>query len=341
MVKRKIAFGLILVTILIGLLVPVGAQAASLKRLVVGGTFVLGEGETLSENLTILGGNAILKQDSLVEGDVQILGGTLEVFGRVDGDILAAGGILNLGETAVIEGDVTVAGAVLDRESGSVVRGQVITETELPFRVAQFEGIWTPFRWWLNSFWNVVWFIGLSFALSALAVLVMMFFDTQTERTKRVLLEQPAVTTGLGCLTAFVAPFALLILILSICLLPVALVAIGVIGVAITFGWIAFGLEVGHRLADLVNRDWAPPFEAGIGTFVLVLVGGLLNIIPIIGWVYTGLVSAAGIGAVLLTRFGTLDYSPGPKAIVAPPEPGTSVPGDIAGNEVEEDRSGM
>jgi hypothetical protein len=326
MVNRWLAACFVALAILAGLIWPVGAQASSLARLVIGGNFVLESGEVLDEDLTILGGNAVLEQDSLVRGDVQILGGRLEVHGTVDGEVLAAGGVLKLGETAVIKDDVTVAGGVLERDSGAVIGGKLITETDVPFNISRFDGVRTPFRWWLNSLWNVIWYIGLAFALSALAVLVMMFFDKQTERTTRVILEQPTVATGLGCLTIVVAPFALIILVLTICLMPVALVAILIIGVAITFGWIALGLEVGRRLAILVQRDWASPFAAGIGTFALVLVGALLNIIPFIGWVYTTLISAAGIGAVLLTRFGTQDYTPGQGARVPSLDEGTSSP---------------
>ena len=310
MVKRWIIAGISAIIFLILFFWPVGVQASSLAHVIIGGSFILNQGEVLDEDLTILGGNAVLEHDSLVRGNIQILGGSLEVNGEVKGDVLAAGGLLKLGPSAVISGDVTIAGALLERDSSAHIGGKITTETDVPINLTRFDGIWNPFQWWLNSLWNVVWYIGLAFGLSALAVLVMMFFEKQTERTAQVLVTQKTASIGLGCLTLVVIPFASIILILTICLIPAVLVALLLIGVAITFGWIALGLEVGKRLAVQIHQDWAPPFAAGIGTFILALVGGLLNIIPCIGWVFTALISAAGIGSVLLTRFGTQDYLP-------------------------------
>jgi hypothetical protein len=95
-----------------------------------------------------------------VNGDVQLLGGSLEVSGRVDGSILAAGGVLKLRETAQVDGDITLAGAVIERSSQAVVEGEIINETEIPFNVypfnsTRFDGLWSPMRWWLENVWNL------------------------------------------------------------------------------------------------------------------------------------------------------------------------------------------
>lgn len=305
---------LALIAVLLGLclsllLLPSPAQASPLARLIVGGSFTLEDGETLDDDLVILGGFVELKDDSRVRGDVSLFGGSLDVNGRVDGDILAAGGVLTLGETARVDGSVTVAGAVLERNPGAQIAGEVVTETDVPFSGTRLDNLWSPFRWWLNSLWNIVWFLGLAFGLAALAVLVVMFFEKPTQFASRTLVQQPAISGGLGCLTIVVAPFMLLLFVISICLIPVALVATLLLGVVIIFGWIALGLEVGQRLAVQFRQGWAPSFAAGIGTFMLVIVAGLLNILPLIGWTYMSVISAIGIGSVLLTRFGTQDYT--------------------------------
>ena len=326
MVKRWIISGILAIILMAVFFLPFDVKASPLARVIIGGSFNLGQDEILNEDLTILGGNAVLEQDSIVKGNIQLLGGSLDVDGEVKGDVLAAGGLLKLGPTAHVDGDVTIAGALLERDDRAYIGGHLTTESDIPFNFTEFNGMWNPFQWWLNSLWNVVWYIGLAFGLSALAVLVMMFFEKQTELTSQVLIKQPTASTGLGCLTAVVVPFAAIILTLTICLIPAVMVALLIIGVAITFGWIALGLEVGQRLSIQLHQDWAPPFAAGIGTFILVLVGGLLNIIPFIGWVFTALVSSAGIGAVLLTRFGTKNYEPGVKYNVLPEKSPADIP---------------
>jgi len=318
MVKRFFTAGILALVLLSLFVFPITVSASEPGKVVIGGSFILGDGEVLDEDLTILGGNAVLEEGSLVRGNIQILGGTLEVSGEVKGNILAAGGILHLNSTAVIDGDVTIAGAVLGRDNLAQVLGKVKTETDMPINLTGFNSVWDPFHWWLSSLWNIFWYVGLAFGLAALAVLVMMFFDKQTQRATQALVTQPTTSTGLGCLTALVLPFASIIFIITICLIPAVIVAYLILGVAITFGWIALGLEVGERLAKQMNQDWAPPFAAGVGTFILVLVGGLLNIIPFFGWVFTALISAAGLGAVLLTRFGMKDYIPAGQVAVLP-----------------------
>ena len=311
MVKKLVFTGLLLVLILALLALPVRTLASPQAHIVMGGSYTLEKDETLDEDLTILGGNATLEAGSLVNGDVVLLGGRLEVYGRVDGSLTAAAGVLKLGDEAYIEGDVTVAGAVLERDSGAQIEGDLITDSDTPFG-ARFDGLWRPVQWWLESVWNVFWFIGLAFALAALAVLLLMFFEKPTLTAARTVVAQPAISGGLGCLTIVVAPFLLLLLVISICLIPVALVVVLLLGVVITFGWVILGYEVGSRLAQLAGQDWAAPIEAGLGTFLLVMVGGLLNILPPIGWTYLAAVSAIGMGAVLLTRFGTQDYAAQP-----------------------------
>lgn len=309
MVKKLVIAGLLFVLILAALIWPARALASPLGHTVMGGSYTLHKDETLDEDLTILGGNATLEAGSLVQGDVFLLGGRLEVYGRVDGSITAAAGVLKLGEESHVDGDVTVAGAVLNRDSGSQIDGNLTTQSTEPFIGAHLDGLWSPVRWWLESVWNVVWFIGLAFALAALAVLLLMFFEKPTLTAARTVVAQPVISGGLGCLTLVVAPFLLLLLVITICLIPAALVVILLLCAVIIFGWIVLGYEVGHRLGSLFNRDWAAPFDAGIGTFVLVIIGGLLNILPPIGWTYLAAVSALGIGAALLTRFGTQDYA--------------------------------
>ena len=55
--------------------------------------------------------------------------------------------------------------------------------------------------------------------------------------------------------------------------------------------------------------EWAPAISAGVGTFILFFVfGGFSELIPCIGWIPQTLVGIWGLGAVLMTRFGTQDY---------------------------------
>jgi hypothetical protein len=146
--------------------------------------------------------------------------------------------------------------------------------------------------------------------LAMLAVLVVIFFEKPTSRVAKAAVDQPLITGGAGFLTAVLTPMALIALTLTIILIPVTILTILALIVAWLFGWIAVGLEVGCRIAKLFNVEWAPAVSAGIGTFVLFLVLGGFAFIPCIGWIPMFLLGLWGLGAVIMTRFGTQEYAP-------------------------------
>ncbi len=103
---------------------------------------------------------------------------------------------------------------------------------------------------------------------------------------------------------------------------------------ALVFGWISLGMIVGARLsAALKLYTLSPAVTAALGTGVLTLAAHVIGWIPCAGWVTVGLLAMIGLGAVLLTRFGTRPYLSGlPPAPVppAPPAPTlTSGPGEL------------
>jgi hypothetical protein len=118
-------------------------------------------------------------------------------------------------------------------------------------------------------------------------------------------------------------------------------------GLAMLFGWIAIGYEVGKRTAAAFNIVWAPPVIAGVGTLILSLVSGILNIIPLVncvGWFFPALMSLLGLGAVVVSRFGTSNslpqpVVPNPPARPLPPMPPMppSAPVKMADNDEHED----
>jgi hypothetical protein len=144
-----------------------------------------------------------------------------------------------------------------------------------------------------------------------LAVLVVIFFDMSTGRVSKAAIEQPVITVGAGLLTAFLSPLALIAMTITIILIPVTLLTMFALVIAWLFGWISIGLEVGKRIATLFNTEWAPAISAGIGTFILFLVlGGISELIPCVGWLPLVLVGLWGLGAVIMTRFGSQKYNP-------------------------------
>ncbi|MHC1784388.1 MAG: hypothetical protein AB9891_16805 [Anaerolineaceae bacterium] len=152
---------------------------------------------------------------------------------------------------------------------------------------------------------NVLWAIFKAIALAAIAILVTMFAPKPVERVGSAVVTQPVQTGLFGLLTAVVAPGLVLILTITIILIPLALIGALVLGLAVLFGWIAIGQEVGKKIAELFKTEWALPVSAGVGTLVLSLVIAAAQVIPCIGWLFPSVVAVFAMGAVLTTRFGT------------------------------------
>jgi len=310
---------ILLLTLLVALTWPTAALASDLyeDQVVFGGTFTLESDETLNGNLFVFGGVATIEEGSTVRGDVIVSGGTVDINGRITGSLVGFGGPISLGESAVVEGDIISLGALVSQEMGAVVEGKIVDATSGSFPLvfpatinALPEGVNLPaLAPTFNPVVQVVWFIVRLFLWAALAVLVVLFLPDNAEKTARAVVDQPLPTGGLGCLSAIILPFLLLFLVITICLIPVAILVAIAVALAWAFGLITIGLEVGRRLTQAFNWDWAPAASAGLGTFILILViNGIGVIVPCVGWLVPTLVGVIGFGAVLLTRFGTQFY---------------------------------
>ncbi|MFN2148678.1 MAG: hypothetical protein ACK2T2_09800 [Anaerolineales bacterium] len=280
-------------------------------RVVLGGEFVLNTGETLDGDLAVIGGIATLESGSRVTGTVFLVGGNLVADGTIGGDLAVVGGNARLGPEAVVEGDLVTFGGNVNRNGGRILGDTISGEelnfpynwrfnTELPFRIAN--GIGT------NYVGRVVGYLFQSFMLAALAVLVVMFLPKQVSLVSDTVVDQPIIAGAFGLLTIIVGPILIVFLLITICLAVVGLLGALVLVAAGVLGWIALGMEVGKRLSKAMNQDFQPVVAAGLGTLIFALVVNGIGFIPCVGWLAPFLASAVGLGAVLMTRFGTRPY---------------------------------
>ncbi len=311
--------------ILLALLVFVPLQSAAAKgssfdgQVIFGQSYTLKNGESLNGDLLVFGGTATLEEGSTVNGNVVLFGGSLVANGEVSGDVAVTGGTVTIGKTAHLRGNLTTVGASLERAEGSQIDGKIYnTATSwvgngingnnpvtpaIPATpvVPTIHVNFDPIGKVLNGF-------GQALGLAVLAMLVMLFLAPHADRVAHAVMAQPLTTGGLGLLTVIVAPITLILLTVTIILIPVVAVVIVALFVAGIFGWIAIGYEIGQRFTTAIHQNWHPAFSAGLGVFTLTLVANVLTGIPVlncVGWLVPFLLSLAGLGAVIMTRFGT------------------------------------
>lgn len=319
---------------------PAYAGQGEQGQVIFGGTFTLESGEVLNGDLVIFGGSVELEEGSIVDGDVLLFGGNAEVHGEIGGDLALLGGNADLGPSAVISGDVVTLGGNVHRAQGAVVEGDFVSaegfylpfDFELPnlpdigdtVRIRPFgRSSFGPF---FSPVTGILWFILRSLLVAALAILVVLFWPKPAERAGRAAVSQPIVAGGLGCLTFIVVPILSILMAITIIGLPVSFLTVVALVVAVVFGWIAIGVEVGRRMAEAFDWELHPAAAAGIGTLAVSFVVGGIGLIPCIGWLAPLLVGAAGLGAVILTRFGSREYQLAPASAELPPPKSKKAP---------------
>lgn len=301
---------------------------------VYGGNLVIQEGATINGNVFVYGGNATLAGE--INGDVSVFGGNTDLAGTVTGDLVLFGGNLSPTGTAAIIGDCVIMGGYLDDEASLLAN--CTTVTGLP-RIDRFFApgeflVWpqtapAPPDFHLRTAPSrVAVFVGSvgqvfsqSVLLGIVALLLAALLPNQLRQVNETIQEQPAASGVVGALTAVAVPslaallavFSAILVLVCIGLLGFPLVILLLMGLvaAALMGWVALGSIVGHRLAaPLKLNSPSLAVTAGLGTVVLTLAVGFLNIMPYYfgGWLVTAILVSIGLGAATLTKFGATPY---------------------------------
>jgi len=323
---------LIVCLLLFALLIPttpVFADGPPGDKVVVGDTFTLPSGETLEGSLIVIGGDVTLEENSLVREDMVLTGGNAEVAGEIGGDLVVFGGRVHLQSTAVVNGQLVTIGGHVQRDEGAEVRGG---------EVEGFGGRYFPnlrfyrtYRWSLPPEGQPVesWLFGrvmaavravfFTLVIMALGVLVIIFLPRHTNQVARVVFSSPLPSLGVGFAVLVITAILATLLILTCCFSPFGILLLMALAVAVLFGWVAVGLMVGQRLLEAINVQ--QPISDVAAVLVGLLLITLLTYVPCcLGFLFSIIVSSLGLGAVILTRFGTQEYPLPPLAAEYPVE---------------------
>lgn len=280
-------------------------------QVVIANTYRLLSGDELIGNLAVIGGTATLDEGSTMTGDVFLTGGTLTVSGTVNGDFIAIGGAVNIEDTADINGNISLIGATIKKSPLAEINGEITEQSPkfFDFNLSDPKAINFPFTAKTSILTKMLQASLQALAMAALAVILGLLLPNQIKRVADTISKEPLVTGGVGLLTVVVAPILLVLLTITIILIPVTLLGTLLVGLAVLFGWIAIGFEIGQRFSVLFKTTWHPSIAAGIGVLLLGLVTGFATLIPCVGWLIGVIVAILGLGAVVISRFGSSKYA--------------------------------
>ncbi len=310
--------------------------------------YTLAEGDVLEGDLIVFNGDVELEVDSHVQGSVVVWNGDANVEGQIEGELVVSGGNIELGDGAWVQSDVVCTwncdiklaeGARVDGEviEGPSLRGFRFTPgrdfMDAPFSRIPQAPFWTSgpeevIAWVLRTLRGIVTILVIAI-ISGLAALI---WPDETAQVGSTAFEYPWPSLGIGLLTSAAATALILTLAITICLSPIAFFAALVVSAVGLFGWAAVGAAVGKRLLQALNvREVESPWGAGLGSLLITLISLGLSAafcLAPLGWLLTVILGCLGLGAVVLTRFGTIPYVPGQMAQSPSPAPDALPPGD-------------
>ena len=296
-----------------------------------------------------VGASVHVRSDEVVNGDVVAVLGSVEVDGRVTGDVVSVGGSVDLGPEAVVEGEVVVVGGTLDRAPGARIEGGI---EEVAWGGPNFDmggpQFHSPFLEGVGGLiMTVIWVI----ILGALAALMYLLARRPVERMAYRISQSPwkAALVGLVAQILFFPVLVLSIILLAISIIGIPLLlavpfALVALAIGMLIGFTAVARILGSSAEGRFGWQHDNPFIAvliGVGIIMLVsffasalgVAGGPLGvfalILGILGFVIQYAAWTVGLGALLLTRFGTRygwGEAPGPGTPAIPPAPPSEGP---------------
>jgi hypothetical protein len=254
---------------------------------------------SIDKSIVKIGSDVTIEKGQKVHSVVAI-GGQITVSGTVEKNVVAVGGSVVLTKTAVVKGNVVSLGGVIVMARDAEVRGNLteinssnLYETLTTALSSEWEG-WS----WIFAVISLSIFL----VIMVLALLIAALLPKPVRIVSEAIRENTFKVILCGILgLVLIAPLALL---LTISVVGIALIPLEVIFVfcSILFGLTAVGQFIGAKLSRLVKRS-----ESGIvrETFWGLVILWLVGWIPYIGWMVKAIALVIGLGATLVSRFGT------------------------------------
>jgi hypothetical protein len=261
-----------------------------------------------AEDLKVMGGHGQLDKGQTVR-NLTVMGGSCDVYGRVDGDVSVMGGRVTLHEGAVVEHDVTTMGGHVEIERGATVRGRYATlggsihreDGAVVSGHVEGAGVGKSSSKRSDGPKSFIHRVGDAVSNTAiLFVLGVVFLAIAPKRMEMLRVEvarAPMRQVGLGIVGFFGFLVAVIVLCVTVIGIPVALIAVflGLVGL---YGGMVAGLAV-IGAALVRHKSENPYVHLAVGCFVFFVVYPL----PFIGPPLTFALLLLGVGVLVSTRF--------------------------------------
>lgn len=261
-----------------------------------GGNITVRPSAAIGRGATLHAGSVSI--DGRVEGDLQATARKITIDGEVRGNARLVGEQIELGPKARIGGAVIyVSSSGLKKAEGAVVAGTVTRENPPEPGGRRWEGAAGAPSWVAGA----MSFLALLAAGAMFLLLLPRFGVAAAQRVR----SSPWLSLGIGFGTIAALPLVAVLLFITLLGIPIGIVLLALYPALWLGGFLVGVLSVSRLLAAALGKEVPAGFRAGIGFFALGLLMTLLVAsVPFVGALFAGLLSVAGVGALVLELHG-------------------------------------
>lgn len=250
----------------------------------------------LEQTIIKVGEDIEIARNDEVQSAVSI-GGSVRVYGKVAEDVVAVGGSVVLEDWALVGGDAVAVGGSVNKAPRAIVKGDVV-EVAVPGIAPMVEVVTQGgiFKGW--AVFSLVSFL----AFLVLVMVLVALFKAQIEKTSAAVGKYLVKSFLFGLLIILIFVPVIILLVISIAgivLVPVWMVIAAAAGL---FGYVASGHYIGEKVLKAFKLNVK---TAMVKTLTGVILLALVGLVPVAGFVVKAVITTMGLGAVVLTRFGT------------------------------------
>lgn len=256
-----------------------------------------------------------VRRDESVNGDAIVVGADLLVEGEVVGDAIVLAGNLQLGRNAIVRGQAIAVGGRVETNTGAEVEGQTVSLTLFPRQFPGFPNAWPA---WVGLVSDL---LKLGFLVLVSGLLLALVPDRLLQ-ARSLLAESFLRCFGVGLLVlaggSVAVTVSAILLAVTLVGIPAALVLAIAVAVLLLASLLVGVLLIGDRLQELMHRPArAPLYSVLLGLVLLLLpeiLADLLHLTLPLPFRHLGfgllssllvlITTAAGLGALVLSRFG-------------------------------------
>lgn len=235
-----------------------------------------------------------------IRGDAVIVGGSVTIRGRIEGDVEVTALTLSLAPSAVIEGRLVHHGPEPpELAEGAVVAGGIehTYEPETAVEPDAGNGSEIPPILWLL----IILVLGLALDL---------LIPGYVRRSSHLLVNHPFASFGLGLAILFTTPVLIVILVVSVLGFALGLAAIAAYGTLLLLGPAVALFAFTNLAMRWVARRQPTPLRRRLGFVLALLILGLAGWLPYVGTPLLWSVSVLGLGAATWEIYGSMRGEP-------------------------------